>query len=125
MRTLHATKPRMWLPLAGAAMLAMAVSIPMGLQSCQATHNADGTITIVVSPDTTITANGLEDALMQLVKLLNECILAQPDCSADQLAALTRAIEIVGNLKSGFSPRPPPPPVPPQPKPTPPPQPGG
>ena len=45
-----------------------------GAWACVATHNPDGSWDIEITPDMTVTAWGLEDALGKLADLLGACI---------------------------------------------------
>lgn len=108
----------------GALVLAAAIATPVGLQSCQVTHNSDGSWTGEISPDVAITAQGLEDALKQLVNMLNDCTAGYSDCTPEQLNAIANAIDDVLEAKKNISRRSGSSSTPGQPKPPPPPQPG-
>jgi hypothetical protein len=72
---------------------AAAAGASLSLWACRATANGDS-ITIEFSPDMTITAWGLEDALGKLIDLLDSCnsgTFGRP-CTPDETAAIERSI---------------------------------
>lgn len=73
------------------------VGLTLGLWACTATRNRDGTITFQFSPDMTITARGLEDALGKLTDLLDRCITGnyQRPCTEQEMAEINLAIRRV------------------------------
>lgn len=78
------------------------VLILVGLWACSATRTADGTITITFSPDMTITARGLEDALDQLTDLLDECITGNfhRPCTPTEMDEINKALGKVVDRKA-------------------------
>ena len=88
-----------------ALVLTAAIATPVALQSCQATHNADGTITIRLTPEVSITAHGLEDALEQLINLLSDCQSGYTNCSPELVHATSDAIRGVIEAKDSITKR--------------------
>jgi len=83
-------------------MAAAAVAASLSLWACTATANGDGSITLQFSPDMTITAWGLEDALGKLVDLLDRCNTGNYErpCTRDETDAIERAIGRVLDRKA-------------------------
>ena len=73
------------------------LSVVAWAAACTATRNADGSITVFLTPDLTITAWGLEDALEKLTDLLDKCITGnfERPCTAEEMTAINRAIDNV------------------------------
>ena len=69
----------------------------VGIWSCAATSNRDGSITISFAPDMTITAWGLEDALIQLIDLKEDCLSGTFGrvCTPEENADISEAIDSV------------------------------
>jgi hypothetical protein len=78
-----------------AAVLGLALAGIAAVESCKGTVGPDGTIDIQISPDMTIHALGLEDALHQLMNLYRECLQGQfrRPCTPEEEATLERLID--------------------------------
>lgn len=75
--------------------------VMVSVWACTATRGADGTITVAVTPELTITARGLEGALKGLTDLLDKCITGTyiRPCTVDEMDAINEAIEKVTSRK--------------------------
>ena len=79
---------------------ATAAVASLSLWACRATANGDS-ITIEFSPDMTITAWGLEDALSKLIDLQGSCAsgtFGRP-CTPEETADIARSIRLVLDRK--------------------------
>ena len=87
------------------AFLAAAVLAVATVESCRATRNTDGSITINFAPDMTITAWGLEDALEQLEDLYRQCLAGtwQRACTADEMAGIERMHAKILDVKANLN----------------------
>jgi hypothetical protein len=78
-----------------AAVSGLLVAGIVAVESCKATIRADNGVDIEISPDMTIHALGIEDALHQLTELYRQCIQGQfhRPCTAEEEATLERLID--------------------------------
>jgi hypothetical protein len=67
--------------------------------ACKATTNPDGSVTVEVTPEHTITARGLEQALKLLNELMADCVSGAIPCSPSDVAEIGKAIDRVASRK--------------------------
>jgi len=81
-----------------AAWLVGPTVLAIGAWACVATRNADGSYTVQITPELSIRAWGLEDALEKLLELLGNCqagTYVRPCTDADMDAISAKITEVV------------------------------
>lgn len=93
-----------WLAKSAAALLLGLALGQAALVSCTTTGNKDGSFTLTISPDMTITAWGLEEAARQLLDMKKHCLAGtwKRKCTAQENESIDKCFKEVLEVKKSL-----------------------